>query len=770
MTQALDARRLFLLDRSRHGPFGRLIVDLFRYGAASGAALALDAGTLIFLNKAGVNYLAAAAAGFLAGLALVYVLSVRYVFRDSRALTPPQEVVGFLVTGLIGLALNEGLMGVFVGYCGLGVAIAKIPTVGVVFAFNFTVRRSLLFSKVDKIQGQSLAVAMPDLKSLAARVPAFPVWGSVTLALGAAFAFTFPHARQVWTSGAFFDTDDAMRAVQVRDLLAGQPWFDMTAWRLDPPLGVFSHWSRVVDAPLAAMQLFFRIFLTPERAELVTRLLFPFGLLGALFSLSPWFARALAANAPRHIAVLLALLSGAIYVQFLPGRIDHHAPQIVFLMTTLGFFLRGLEAQKARLMLAASGAMALSVAISLENLPFFAVMLAAASILFALDGSSMRAPLAWLACGILAAFPAAYAATVGPSRYFLAACDAFSWVYIAAFLVGALALGALSLLAPWLGGLRGRTVAVGIAGVVTGGVFAAIAPQCLGDPLGGVDPLVRELWLSRVTEATPLWKFWKTSPNVVPVTAMPVLFGLLVALARSLQETGLARRRWSIAAAVIAMGFLCGFFWQVRVFSSITPIAVAPLALVVVALADRAAGSFSPVTRALCAGVLCLAVTPAGLAIVLPQNDVGEMTEASSAAEVKPGSVDTKAGEAACLKPDVLAPLARLPAARVAAYLDFGPYVLAYTPHSVLAGPYHRDNHGNRLVIDAFLAKPADAETILRAAEAQIFLWCPGGTPRDFAKRAPDGLAAMLAKGAAPAWLERLNIAGTGPLQVYAVR
>src|ERR1700751_5814482 len=38
-------------------------------------------------------------------------------------------------------------------------------------------------------------------------------------------------------SGVFdaMSTDDAMRLVEVRDLLAGQSWFDLTQHRLDPP-------------------------------------------------------------------------------------------------------------------------------------------------------------------------------------------------------------------------------------------------------------------------------------------------------------------------------------------------------------------------------------------------------------------------------------------------------------------------------------------------------------------------------------------------------
>ncbi len=138
--------RLSVLDRSRHGRLGRFVVDLVKYGLVSVGALALDAGTMLFLNKAlGVNYLVAAAIGFSSGLALVYWLSIRYVFDDSRRLRPSQEMLGFLVTGLIGLLLNEILMKTFVEHVGLSVAIAKIPTAGVVFMFNFTARRMLLF-------------------------------------------------------------------------------------------------------------------------------------------------------------------------------------------------------------------------------------------------------------------------------------------------------------------------------------------------------------------------------------------------------------------------------------------------------------------------------------------------------------------------------------------------------------------------------------------------------------------------------------------------
>ncbi len=53
------------------------------------------------------------------------------------------------------------------------------------------------------------------------------------------------------------DTDDAMRLVEVRDLLAGQGWYDNVQYRFLPPGGVPSHWSRLVDAPIAGLILAF---------------------------------------------------------------------------------------------------------------------------------------------------------------------------------------------------------------------------------------------------------------------------------------------------------------------------------------------------------------------------------------------------------------------------------------------------------------------------------------------------------------------------------
>lgn len=80
--------------------------------------------------------------------------------------------------------------------------------------------------------------------------------------------------------------DDYTRMLEVRDLLAGQSWYDVSQYRMDAPIGASMHWSRIVDVPLAGIFLFFNLFLSPLAAEKVAMIVVPLlYLLPALFAL-----------------------------------------------------------------------------------------------------------------------------------------------------------------------------------------------------------------------------------------------------------------------------------------------------------------------------------------------------------------------------------------------------------------------------------------------------------------------------------------------------
>jgi putative flippase GtrA len=133
-----------VLDLWRRLPAG--LRELGLYGLASAAALAVDWGLLIVLTDIGIGYLAASAVGFSAGIAITYLLSISMVFRHRTVVDRRREFIGFLGVGVAGLVLTQLLMTLWVERLGLTPGLAKIPTAGLVFVFNFTVRRALLFS------------------------------------------------------------------------------------------------------------------------------------------------------------------------------------------------------------------------------------------------------------------------------------------------------------------------------------------------------------------------------------------------------------------------------------------------------------------------------------------------------------------------------------------------------------------------------------------------------------------------------------------------
>ena len=132
-----------------------------------------------------------------------------------------------------------------------------------------------------------------------------------------------------------------------------------------------------------------------------------------------------------------------------------------------------------------------------------------------------------------------------------------------------------------------------------------------------------------------------------------------------------------------------------------------------------------------------------------------------------PADEERSALAAACLKAEAFAPLQGLPAGTILALPDLGPFLLIHTHHSVIAGPYHRNNHGNRLAYDAFMAPPPKALEMLRAARVRHMAICQGTHVGGIETIAADGLAAALAKGEPPVWAR--PVSATSPLRLFEI-
>jgi hypothetical protein len=123
----------------------RLLREFSGYGVASVAALSADMALLWALIHVGMHYLAAAAVSFTAGGVVAYWLSTTLAFRQHRMRDRRVELLAFVAIGVAGLAINISVIYAAVQFLGLHYMLAKSAAAGFTFAFNFIVRRQLLF-------------------------------------------------------------------------------------------------------------------------------------------------------------------------------------------------------------------------------------------------------------------------------------------------------------------------------------------------------------------------------------------------------------------------------------------------------------------------------------------------------------------------------------------------------------------------------------------------------------------------------------------------
>lgn len=120
--------------------------EFIRYGFASAIALLADLGLLWLLTDVvGVPYLLSGAIAFAAGLVVIYVLSVVWVFAARAITNRAAEFALFSLVGLVGLGFNEAILYALTGILGVHYLGSKIASVVIVFTWNFAARKWLLF-------------------------------------------------------------------------------------------------------------------------------------------------------------------------------------------------------------------------------------------------------------------------------------------------------------------------------------------------------------------------------------------------------------------------------------------------------------------------------------------------------------------------------------------------------------------------------------------------------------------------------------------------
>jgi hypothetical protein len=550
---------------------------------------------------------------------------------------------------------------------------------------------------------------------------------------------------------ALGDTDDNMRIMQVRALLAGQDWYDLRQYRLNPPYGADIHWSRLVDLPIVAI----RLVLAPliggplaEKAAVAIAPLLP--MLVAIFAVAVTVRRLIA---PLAFALAIGILFCAHSAMGMwgPLRIDHHGWQLALLalgMTALS------DPKRARGGALLGLATSLSLVIGLEMLLYFALMGGLTVLMWLIDGSQARR---------LASYGAALAGGVALGFLIFASnanrapvCDALSPVWLSVAVAGGAVAVILACLSPSSWKVRLLLAAVGGALLAVGFVLAW--PHCLGR-LEGTSPELNRLWLDNVREARPVYRHGLQTS--VAIAALPLigLIGYGVMLWRHRRE---APRliAWASAAApaLLAAALL---LWQSRAGPAAQLLAVPGATALGWILIPRFRAS-----RVMPVRVVATVATFAVISGILPQQ----------LARFVPDEPKTDYGNKVddanrrCPTMAALHPIALVPRGQVLTFVDLGPRLITLTHHDAVAGPYHRNGRDIIDVMRTFRGSADEARHTIERRKIDYVLICPNLSESTiYAAEAKDGFYVQLARGKVPSWLQPVPLPKNSPYKMWRV-
>jgi hypothetical protein len=300
------------------------------------------------------------------------------------------------------------------------------------------------------------------------------------------------------------------------------------------------------------------------------------------------------------------------------------------------------------------------------------------------------------------------------------------------------------------------SLAVAVA-LAVAAVFAASEPRCLLGPYAMVDPAVQPLWLAHVREMQPLVTVFADNPLTgLGISAFPAV--AVVAVAMLVIKDPLRRDFGFVTASAALLLAVAMTFAAIKGY----PYAIW-LAMPLVAVMTVRLFALLRLTALVPRFVAGLLLTPMALS-------AGAISIAQAA-----GLGGTHDGDGAqrqaCFQTARYAVLAKLPPGLVAADIDYGPFLLALTPHAVVAAPYHRLSAG---IIDAhriFASPPDEARRIAARIGANYLALCGQRAPSGLSDAARDAsLWGRLRAGDVPDWLAAEPGPADAAFRIYRVR
>lgn len=551
----------------------------------------------------------------------------------------------------------------------------------------------------------------------------------------------------------FRDPDDALRLVQIRDWMAGQSWFDVTQYRINPPKGGPMHWSRLVDVPIATLLWIMAPLLGAAGAERVVLAVYPLLLLGLLFFLVGDLVRRLAGPVVALIAILLLAISFPVLIQLMPLRIDHHGWQIVMAALALHASLLPSPRWSG---IGSGGAVAVWLAISGEALPYAVLFGGFHGLKYLHDRGQWDRLVAYL-IALTVGSSGILLATQGWSGALVPYCDAMSPVYLLPLWVSTLLLLGGKALVPD-GRAVGRLVIAAVAGAGGVAVLLMLGPECVAGPFETLDPFVYRHWYLHINEGLPLWR---QSPSTIALSMTGPVLGLVGYALALRSHWGTERFSSWLGLLVLSLGAL-GLSLLVLRAMAVANVYMLPGNAWLLFVALRKARAIGQAAPRIVATVAVMVLIPA-----MPTAMIARLMSSEAEAAEK---ADQETAKAQCLSAPALRGLGALPPATLFAPLDIGPLLLVHTHHRVIATNHHRNQKAMAKVLKAFMRKEGEARRIVTGTGAEYLAYCPDRPEiRNYVKHNPSGLAALLESGRPPAWLKPVPMRKGEAIRLYQV-
>jgi len=547
---------------------------------------------------------------------------------------------------------------------------------------------------------------------------------------------------------ALSDTDDNMRFAQVQALLHGQGWYDLRQHRIDPPLGISIHWSRLVDLPIAALMLILQPIVGGQEAARWSCAIAPMLAFGAALYGLMLTVRRLVDRWSFLLAAAILMCATTSMLMWMPLRVDHHGWQLASLIVAVAGMA---DSRRFRGGLTAGFATAFSLTIGLELLPYLAVVGALILLWWVIEGEQadrLRGYGLSLAAGTAFGYLA-----FGSFDNEQLLCDALTPVYLSTLVsAGAIlfALGSMGFAKRWL-----RIVAALAAGAAICGFYAGAFPQCLGRP-EHLSPEADKLWFSHIKEAKPLYEHgWRIA---FPTLTLSVV-GVIGAAWSFWRARGTAKAiPWALVFLLSVFSGLL-LFWQTRAGPASQLMGTIGATALGWHMLNWTLAHRNILVRVFGSVLVFLIVSGVFSALI-----VEHIPEHKGTYRQKVDMANRR-----CPTLPALRPIAALPQATILTFIDLGPRLISVTHHDAVAGPYHRAGDAILDVQHSFRATdPEVAHDVMRRHGASLLLICPGFSESTvYASEAPKGFYVQLMHKQVPNWLAPVTLPDGSPFKLW---